>query len=138
MQKIGLVAFAVFGNRFEILGQRLDLLDLIGANRGGLLFHRSQLGFEMLGGKAALGIGGGFPHEQPLWLVKLEGVFAPIASAPIGKAQFHPIAGGVNGAAKLLGINKGLGDEHRMVVAGLPIGAQALQRQSKRAGTSKP
>jgi len=56
-------------------------------------------------------------------------VIAAFAAKAVGRAQFLPAAGGVNGAAKLRGIDKGFHNQDRMIVALLPVGAEPAQHQ---------
>ena len=58
-----------------------------------------------------------------------------MAASAVGRAEFGPAAGGIDGAAKPLGIDEGFDDQHGMVVAGLPIGAEALEGEGEHAGS---
>ena len=52
----------------------------------------------------------------------------------IGRAQFHPAVGGINRAAKLFGSDEGFDEHDGMRVAGLPVGAEAVETQAQRTG----
>jgi hypothetical protein len=56
---------------------------------------------------------------------------AAFAAKAVGWSQFLPAASGVNGAAKLLGINKGFHHQDRMAVALLPVGVEPVQHQTQ-------
>ena len=76
-----------------------------------------------------------FPCEQALGLVVLDVKVAAHPSEAIGLSQFLPALGAIDGSVKLFGVDEGLDQHDRMPVAGLPVGAQTIQRQPKRTGS---
>ena len=57
------------------------------------------------------------------------------AAKAVGRAQLLPAVGGIDGAGELLGIDEGFDQHDGMTVASLPVGRQAIQRQTQGAGT---
>ena len=78
-------------------------------------------------------LGASSRYEEALGFVVLDIVIALVATAAIRQTQLDPMVGGVNGATELFGIDKGFDHQHGMAVAGLPIIAEAPERQTQHA-----
>jgi hypothetical protein len=134
-ERIGFHAGAVFGQGLEVLGEGADFGDLEITAGAGLTLDVSEGRLEVFGLQRAASVLDQRAHEEALGLIMGHIVIALVAAPAVGGTQFGPTAGGVDGAAKLRGIDEGLDHEDRMAVAGLPVGGESLERQGEHAGS---
>ena len=73
--------------------------------------------------QAAPGVATKLPYKEPLGLVVPNIIIALMPPGTVGLAQLLPAVGRIDGAAKLLGIDKGFHHQHRMAILGLPVAA---------------
>src|SRR5207245_1630714 len=73
--------------------------------------------------------------EEAFGFVVLHVKITAHAAEAIGLTQLLPAIGGVNRAAKLCRIDERFDQHYGMAIAGLPVGAQTIQRQAQRTGT---
>jgi len=57
-----------------------------------------------------------------------------MSAMALGQAQLLPALGCIDRALELLRVDEGLDDQDRMPVAGLPVGAQAIEGEAQDAG----
>ena len=122
-QRVGLDASSKVRDLPEVLDQGANLLGRVSRPGPRFGFHHGQFRLEVFGLQTAAGVAAKFAYKQPLRLVMPNIIIAPVSSRAVGLSQFFPTVSGIDRAAKLVGIDKGLDDGHRMSRAGLPIAA---------------
>ena len=89
----------------------------------GLGFHHGTGRLKVLGLQAPPGVGTQFPYKESLGLVVPNIIIPLVPPGTVGLAQLLPAISGVDGAAKLFGIDKGFRHQHRVAILGLPVAA---------------
>ena len=122
-QRIRLNAGAEVGNSLEALDHRANLFDLVSGPWPCLGFHHGQCRLEVFGLQTAAGVAAKLPYKEPLRLIVPNIIITLMPSGTVGRSQFLPAISSINGATKLVGIDKGFDHHHRMSIASLPIAA---------------
>ena len=130
-ERINPAALAVIGQALELIDQGANLGRTLRAAGPGFGFDRRPSGFEWIGLQAAAGVWAQFASEEAFGFVVRDVEIAAHAAKAVGLSQLLPTAGGIDGAAELLGIHEGFDQRDRMAVTGLPVGRQTVQGQAQ-------
>ena len=128
---IGAEAGAVVGHGAEVGAEGLEFGRGLGGVRRGFGGDGGEGGAEVFGLETAAGVFAKFAHEEAFGLVVPDVEVAGVPAGAVGLAQFGPAAGGVKRAGVTLGVDEGFDEENRVLVAGLPVGAEAGQDEAE-------
>src|SRR6266446_2714277 len=110
-------------NLFEALDHGANLFDRVSRLWPSFGFHHYQLRIEVFGLQTAAGVAAELPYKQLLSFIVPNIIITLMPPGAVGRSQFLPAISGIDGATKLVGIDKGFDHHHRMTIASQPIAA---------------